>query len=78
VVRFLVVSISSTFGALSKNTFAFAKRVFSFVLGVVIYFFIGRSIADPVYFMIMISLHIIITELVGVALILTAAKSVKV
>jgi len=78
VVRFLATSMSSTFGALGKNTFAFAKRVFSFVVGVVIYFFIGRSIVDPVYFMVMISLHIILAELVGVFLIMTAAKSVKV
>jgi len=73
-----VTSRSSTFVAFCKNTFAFAKRVFSFVVGVVIYFFIGRSIVDPVYFMVMISLHIILAELVGVFLIMTAAKSVKV
>ena len=46
IVRFIVVSISSTFGALNKNTFAFTKRVFSFVIGVIIYFFIGRIIVN--------------------------------
>ena len=77
VVRFLVISISSTFGALKKNTFAFTKRVFSFVMGILVYFFIGRSIVDPVYFIALISMHIIVTELVGIILITSAAKSVK-
>lgn len=77
IVRFIVISISSTFGALNKNTFAFTKRMFSFVMGVIIYVFIGRTIVNPVHFIILISLHIGLTELVGIMLIISAAKSVK-
>jgi len=78
IVRFIVISISSTFGALNKNTFAFSKRVFSFVMGIVIYFFIGRNVVNPVYFVVLISIHITVSELVGIALITSAAKNIKV
>ncbi len=77
VVRFLVSSISSTYGALNKNIFAFAKRIFSFALGVYIFLFVGRSVTHPNHFMMLIAAHIILSEMVGLVLIVWAVKNAK-
>lgn len=77
ILRFIVVSISSTFGALGRNGFAFTKRMLAFSGSIVVYGFVGKYVTTPLHFMVIISLLIAITELVGIVLVIAAAKTGK-